>query len=187
VVQGGVRPLRSLTALCSLSLLVAACGGGGGASPDAGPAVCTASGDCEQAQPIAGFDHVDGPIDYADPPPTSGTHAPCWVAFGEYTEEIPDERWVHNLEHGGVVYLYHCPEGCDAELASLRTLIEGKPFAVLTPYSLLPEPGFAAVSWGYRLVTDALDVEAFEAFYDAHADHGRESTSADPPDSCPAP
>jgi hypothetical protein len=156
-------------------------------NPDAGAPICTASGDCEESQPVVAFDHVDTPIDYPDPPPTSGTHAPCWVAYGSYATEIPDERWVHNLEHGAVVYLYDCPTGCADDVAALEALIAGKPFAVLAPYSLLPEPGFAVVAWGHRLVTDAVDADAFEAFYAAHVDQARESTSADPPASCPAP
>lgn len=36
----------------------------------------------------------------------SGPHRPLWAAFGEY-EFLPLQRWIHNLEHGGIVALYH--------------------------------------------------------------------------------
>ncbi len=180
---------RSALAVASIVLasIAAACGSGGDVAPDAGPPICTATGDCEESQPVVAFNHVTDPIDYPDPPPTSGTHDPCWVGYGVYDHEIEDERWVHNLEHGAVVFLYDCPGGCADDVAALEALVAGKEFAVLSPYSLLPEPGFAVVSWGHRLVTDTLDVDAFQAFYDAHVDQGRESTSAGPPASCPAP
>lgn len=192
------KPADRPTSIAILTAaLLAGCGSTSPSDPDGAvddasmPICTTADGDggvdCEESQPVVAFTHVTDPIDYPDPPPTSGNHNPCWVAFGEYDHEIADERWVHNLEHGGVVFLYHCPSGCAAEVAELEALIVGKPFALLTPYSLLPEPGFAVVSWGHRLVTDTLDTVAFEAFYDAHVDQGRESITAGPPASCPAP
>ncbi len=166
--------------------LLSGCGSSA-SQPDSAVPICTAAGDCEESQPVVSFDHVDTPIDYPDPPPTSGPHNSCWVAYGAYDTEVADERWVHNLEHGAVVFLYDCPSGCPDEVAALEALIVGKPFAILSPYSLLPSPGFAVVSWGRRLVTDTLDVEAFEAFYAAHVDQGGESTTAPPPASCPPP
>ncbi|XP_076817736.1 uncharacterized protein LOC143463210 [Clavelina lepadiformis] len=38
--------------------------------------------------------------------PNSGPHREAWAVFGEY-DYLPPGRYVHNLEHGGVVFLYH--------------------------------------------------------------------------------
>lgn len=147
------------------------------------PRVCTATGDCEEAVPLEPALHLTTPIDYPDPPPAGGPHNACWTTYGVHSTEVEDDNWVHNLEHGGVVFLYHCPSGCDAEVATLASLVTGRPFAVVSRYSPMPE-GFAAVAWGHRLVTDTLDVDAFELFYATHVDEAPESTSAAPPASC---
>ena len=69
-------------------------------------------------------DHLpetDAGISYSENPPSSGPHWPFWEqTWGEHSDVVPRERWVHNLEHGGVILLYNCPQGCDAELAVLR-------------------------------------------------------------------
>jgi hypothetical protein len=131
-------------------------------------------------------DHVEGGVDYTDPPPTSGDHDPCWAPWGVYDEEIPDERWVHNLEHGGVVLLYHCADGCPDEVAEMEAIVaERGVHGILTPYAALPTR-FAAVAWGWRYTTDCFDVDALNAFWDAHVDRAPESSTSDPsnPD-CP--
>ncbi|MFT3921659.1 MAG: DUF3105 domain-containing protein [Myxococcales bacterium] len=145
--------------------------------------VCTT---CEHAVPLpATANHIEGNIDYTDPPPAGGDHNPCWLNFGVYDQERPDERWVHNLEHGGVVFLYHCPKGCPAELAELKKLTVGKEQVLLTPYAALPTK-FAAVSWGYRLLTNCFNTKQFAGFYATHVDHGPESIKYGPPSAyCP--
>ena len=163
------------------------CGSGASCAADASAPVCTTTGECEESVVIGTPTHVTTPIDYADVPPAGGPHNPCWTTYGVHSTEVVDENWVHNLEHGAVVFLYSCPSGCASEVAALAALVPGRPFAVVTSYSTMP-PGFAVVSWGHRLVTPTLDVAAFTAFYMEHVDHGGESTSANPPASCnPAP
>jgi hypothetical protein len=148
---------------------------------DAGPPpACEPCQDCEENIPATSATHREGAIDYPDPPPTGGDHNPCWLNFDVYTQEVPVERWVHNLEHGGVVLLYHCPEGCPAEVAALTKLTVGKPQVMVTPYAKLPTK-FAAVSWGYRLLTDCFDEAQLQAFYDEHVDHAPESIASGPP------
>jgi hypothetical protein len=97
--------------------------------------------------------------------------------------EVPPERWVHNLEHGAVVFLHHCPDGCDAELGTLRQLVGARPFTLLTSYAQLPTR-FAVIAWGVRMLSDCMDRESFEAFYDAHVNRAPESTDAPPPAIC---
>jgi hypothetical protein len=127
---------------------------------------------------------VAAPIDYPDPPPTSGNHDPCWAPWGVHREEWPARNWVHNLEHGGVVFLHNCPDRCTTELEAFTNLARQKQRTLVTPYAALPKR-FAVVAWGHRLVSDCLDLAAFSEFYDAHFDHGRESIGSGPPANCP--
>src|ERR1700733_10453690 len=43
---------------------------------------------------------------YNSNPPTSGWHWPSPAAWGVYPNGQPDERLVHNLEHGGIWISY---------------------------------------------------------------------------------
>jgi hypothetical protein len=96
--------------------------------------------------------------------------------------ELKTERWVHNLENGGVVLLYHCAD-CAADIAKLAAFSATHPRTIVTPYPMLPAR-FAVVAWEYRLVSDCLDLAAFEAFYAARFDHAPESIEQAPDVSC---
>lgn len=149
--------------------------------PEGSDAACAAP--AEQAVEVTSALHVPGEVAYPEVPPAGGNHNGCWGSWGVHERELADERFVHNLEHGGVVFLYRCPEGCDAEVRALRELVGARDLALLTPYAALPTR-FAVVSWGYRLLSDCFDRAAFERFYSAHRDRGLESVSADPHSSC---
>lgn len=170
--------------------LLLACGGEKTHDPDldvdpAAEACALCAGGClEETIPSTSATHIDEPIDYSDRPPTGGDHNPCWAEWGVHTEEVPDERWVHNMEHGGVIFLYNCPAGCPDEVAAMTTLVQGLPaWALLTPYSLMDSP-FAVVSWQHRLLLDCADTDAMAAFYDAHVNHGPESSASMPSAGC---
>ena len=49
---------------------------------------------------------------YNSDPPTSGPHMPGIAPWGFYDKPIPKEYQVHNLEDGGVLIQYNCPQGC---------------------------------------------------------------------------
>jgi hypothetical protein len=158
--------------------------GGAGNADGGGAGICTADGACDQRVEVGPPNHVEGNIDYNDVPPAGGSHNSCWGRFGVHDEPLPAENWVHNLEHGAVVYLYDCPDGCDEDVAALEALVEDRPFALLTEYGAL-STRFAVVAWGYRLESEDVDPDAFAAFYDAHADQALESTTSPPPSGCP--
>ncbi len=166
-----------------ISLLLAAC-----ADPKVTTTPCDAcDGVCETAtQPIGDFDHVEGEVAYAEVPPMSGDHDGCWATWGAHAEEVPDEQWVHNLEHGGVAILFNCPDGCldDAAAAGAWAEASLEPGRwILSPYSAM-EPGWAAVAWGTRLTLGCLDTVELQAFYAANVGHGREDETGEPPESC---
>ncbi len=143
-----------------------------------GTTPCTAcGGECQQdALPDRGSDHVEGEVSYADIPPASGDHNACWARWGIYADPLPPENWVHNLEHGGVALLWNCPDGCPEDQQALEdyasTLPAGR--VLVTPYPEM-EWAFAAVSWQNRLLLGCLDVEALDAFFQAHVGQAPEN------------
>ncbi len=156
--------------------------------PPAGT-ICDSCGVCEESLPPTSANHVIGPIDYPDPPPAGGDHAPCWATWGVHEDVVPPENWVHNLEHGGVVFLYRSRDalaaatrdaGPDASVqAELDALVAGLPRALSTEYPALPKT-FAVVSWGYRLVSDCVDLNAALRFYTAHFNQAPEDIPSNP-------
>ncbi len=154
-------------------------------------------GDCvDETQAISAHNnHVTGDVVYQDPPPTSGDHNACWATWGTHATDPGDEHWVHNEEHGGVVFLYlpaDCDAGdsggnpCDSEVAGLDAILgtEGDSRWVITPYDQLTS-AWAAVSWGHRDLYGCFDLPTMQAFFEAHVGQGAEDTTADPPATCP--
>ena len=127
--------------------------------------------------------HVDLPtaITYADAPPASGTHRPMWAEWGSYLF-LPQQRWLHNLEHGGAAFLYH-PCAPKATVAALYALVkaqpddDGGPFRwVMTPYPKLPS-AIAVVTWGHvyeAACVNPVEIQAFltENYRKAPEDEG---------------
>lgn len=143
-------------------------------------------GACQEDEiPATSRNHTDAAITYEDRPPTGGDHNPCWATWGVHTDEVPDENWVHNLEHGGVIFLYNCPDGCPEDQLALESYVSGLPAgrALVTPYAEMTWT-YAAVSWEHRLLLDCLDMASFQAFYDEHVANGPEVTTADPDTGC---
>lgn len=127
--------------------------------------------------------HVVAPVDYVDLPPAGGPHNRCWADWGMHTEPVLDDNFVHNLEHGGVVLLWSCPEGCDADVSAISDFVATHERTVGTPYPDLPTR-FAIVAWGARLLTSCFDPTAADGFYAARFDHAPESTGSVPPTGC---
>ena len=162
-----------------------------------GPSPAT-GGTCEgeQAESIAGASHVpEGTVvSYPDNPPSSGDHWACWAPWGVASAVLPPERWVHNLEHGGVVLLFKCdtPDGCPALSEPLRQIAADAPDApggghriLVTADPELPS-NVAAVAWGFVLLEDAPDEAQIDCFASAHEGMGPEDIPDDPPpDACP--
>lgn len=134
--------------------------------------------------PDEGRNHVSegSAIVYRQNPPASGPHYPEPKPWGVYTDTVAPGYWVHNLEHGGVVLLYDCPNGCPSVVDQLRQAFTSLPKdkynevkLLATPYSGLPNHAQAmAVSWDFQKSYATFDLQKFEVFYNAHVDHGPE-------------
>jgi len=125
------------------------------------------------------------PTDYLTDPPSSGNHYNCWAAYQTYAAPIPWGNLVHSLEHGAMVIVYNCPEGCADDVANIQSFIDGLPLDKDCAPSLgrnriilMPDPmldvRFAASAWTWTLRADCFDPGAFRQFFNDHYDHGRE-------------
>ena len=131
-------------------------------------------------------DHVaEGtPVEYNSRPPTSGPHYGTWYpSYGVLTEPVDPRLWVHNLEHGAVVLLYNCPQGCPDLVQQIRELHTslprgrnaetGVPRMLAMPYTDM-DSRIAVVAWGWLLALDQFDATQITKFYDARIDRGPE-------------
>ena len=128
-------------------------------------------------------------VEYGTNPPTSGPHYPSWAAFKRYTEPVPRGFYVHAMEHGAVVLLYNCQDGCAADVDALALISALRPVdplctapvqrrIILTPDPDLPTR-FAAAAWGASWVSNCVNAEELNAFLDAHYARGPENFCAD--------
>lgn len=117
-------------------------------------------------------------IYYEDVIPTYGNHRPLWPVYGEYTF-VPPQRWLHNLEHGAVVMLYHpCAE--PLEIKKLKKIVKGcLRRHIITPYiHLSAEKPLALVAWGCKLQMNHVDEDIVKKFITTRALHGPEGMVA---------
>lgn len=117
---------------------------------------------------------------YDSMPPTSGPHWDTPADWGVYHDPVPEERWVHNLEHGGIVILYNCPQDCPDLIAKLDALFKTAPRSKLgnvkllvTPYSKISNR-LTLVAWNYYLPLDDYDDAVVRGFMLNHLDKAPE-------------
>lgn len=104
--------------------------------------------------------HVTGPAAYSVTPPVGGDHNADWMNCGVYDKPVPNERAVHNLEHGAIWITYQ-PSLPKAELNELysffsrQTVLDpqgagSSRYIDITPYPGLPSP-VVVTAWGFQL------------------------------------
>ena len=83
-------------------------------------------------------------------PPTSGQHWDRWVSCGFYTEPVPDERIVHNMEHGNIIVSYNLPDQADIDAlkAAYDNIDLTTSWGVARPYGGIAEGTIALTTWG---------------------------------------
>ena len=136
--------------------------------------------------------HINAPatVSYMHNPPTSGCHynlgygdAP--IQTGVYNQSVSSEFWVHNLEHGYIVVLYNCPNGCTTEFNQLhdwyKSLAATPNFpyakALVLPFSGMDVP-FAALSWDWYDPMPVFSLSEVQKFYANHENNGPEKGGA---------
>jgi hypothetical protein len=123
---------------------------------------------------------------YNSDPPSSGWHysdANAPTLWGVYTQEVPDEVFLHNEEHGGVVITYK-PDLPADQIKKLQDLF-APPYsdpkftpskAIVTPRSKDTHQ-IEIAAWTYTLNLDSYDQTTLEQFYLQHVSHSPEATA----------
>lgn len=112
-------------------------------------------------------------IKYDTVPPVGGPHWPSPAQWGLSTVQIPDERVVHNLEHGGIVIDHNNISGDDlSKLVSFMQSYKRDTFGevkiIIQPYDKIAAGTIVLRAWGWRQVLTSYDEAAVRAFVDAH-------------------
>ena len=111
---------------------------------------------------------------YNSNPPTSGWHYDTPADWGVYKEEIPQERLIHNLEHGGIVIQYK-PDFDQAAIAKIEELktseLECK--LVIVPNKNL-DKNIALTAWRRLYKSDIYDETAIKNFIKKYRNTGPE-------------
>lgn len=105
-------------------------------------------------------------VDFPPLPPVGGTHHDIWQNCGIYDEPLEAENVVHSMEHGAVWISYQ-PELSDDDVNTLRDLVRGERFIVLSPYPGLQSP-VVLTAWGVQLELNSVEDDRVEEFIDRY-------------------
>lgn len=98
-----------------------------------------------------GQEHVpDGtPVQYETSVPAGGNHWATPSNADFFSDPVPPETLVHNLEHGQIVIWYRA-NAPEAMLDAIETYVNAEPIALLaTPYDQVPAgANFSMSAWG---------------------------------------
>jgi hypothetical protein len=116
-----------------------------------------------------------------------------WAKWDRYTDPVPAERWLHNLQHGGIALLYR-PDAPPEVIQALSEAYDqippyvnpdrdaglcGNRLALMAPDSELDDT-FAVLSWGHLYRSDCVpDVAAVVDFAVRRTDSAAESACSD--------
>lgn len=118
-------------------------------------------------------------------PPTSGPHYFTPAVYAFYAEPIALARVLHNLEHGGVYFLYGPKTPADT-VDKLRQVYDKDPRGlVVAPLPAMKNkiavgawtsenPGSNEVGTGHLAICTSVDVKAYEAFVKEYRGRGPE-------------
>lgn len=123
-----------------------------------------------EAVPSLGNRHIQPPAkgSYNSTPPTSGPHYGNLAQWGVHTEPIPDELQVHNLEDGGVMVQYNCPDGCEELVQQLEEIVrQYDRFVILAPYPDM-DTRIALTAWTRIAKLDEYDESRIVNFINAY-------------------
>lgn len=122
--------------------------------------------------------HVTGTVTYAQTPPAGGDHAAVWLNCGVYTEPVPNENAVHDLEHGAIWATYD-PSLPQSEIDALIAELPDT-YVTVSPFEGLPSP-IVLTAWNAQLKIDSPDDSRVAAFV---AQYWQSGTAPEPGAAC---
>ncbi|HLV35802.1 MAG TPA: DUF3105 domain-containing protein [Spirillospora sp.] len=111
---------------------------------------------------------------YNSNPPTSGDHYANWVPTRVYSEVVPDELMVHNLEHGHIWLSYRDADDTEA-IETLTQIQSQSPNWIVVTYRPENDDRIAVASWGRLLTLDEPDEAQILAFVARYRNQAPES------------
>lgn len=110
-------------------------------------------------------------VEYSTSPPTSGDHWATPASCGFYEDGLPDERIVHNLEHGNIVVSYNL--ATDGEVDQLKDALDNvglsEIWGVTRAYDGIPSGTVALAAWGVMDTMEAVDEERIKTFFETYS------------------
>lgn len=105
---------------------------------------------------------------YNSDPPTSGPHVSYIAPWGIHTVPIQRELQVHNLEDGGVLVQYNCPQGCPELVEKLKAIVSRyEKHVILAPYPGM-DARIALTAWARIDKLDEFDEKRIVRFINAY-------------------
>lgn len=123
-----------------------------------------------------GAEHItDGSTEHApynSNPPTSGPHWPQPAVWGIYKQKQPDERLIHNLEHGGI-WISYKPDVSAETITLLEDFAKRYKKVIVEPREENTAP-IALAAWTHMQTLDSYDERTIIKFIEAYYDQGPE-------------
>ncbi len=175
----------------ALALVLAACGDDGGTEEPMDLPVGGCDGVLHSVPGEVGAHvPVGTTIEWSSNPPATGPHWPSWAGWGRMYETLERGYWMHNAEHGGVILLHNCPDGCPEVVDALVTVVREADVdetctapvtkrMIIAADPLLPAgTQVAAVGWNTYYTASCYDPYVV-SFVRSRYRHGPEDTCAD--------
>jgi hypothetical protein len=110
-------------------------------------------------------DHTDDDVAYPQSPPVGGDHDNEWVdcTGTVYSEEVPNGKAVHALEHGAVWVTYTDDVSPD-DVEALAAKVDGQPYSFMSPYADQDSP-ITLTAWGVQLGLDDASDRRIDEFF----------------------
>ena len=123
---------------------------------------------------------------YNSDPPSSGPHyagSTAPISWGVYTQEVPDEIFLHNEEHGGITVTYK-PSLPKDDVKKLQKLFAPpysrknfEPIKAIVTSRSKDKHAIELAAWKYTLNLDKYDETTIANFYLQHVSNSPESTA----------
>ena len=124
-------------------------------------------------------DHTNDPVAYETLPPTTGDHSPSAAPCGVHGTQIPDELFVHSLEHGAVGILYDPQEVETSTIRDIEAKVEEfDDRTISAPYPGTETP-ITLTSWTRLLRLNEYDEATVDEYIDAFRGSGPENLPCD--------
>ena len=132
--------------------------------------VTAAQANCDDVQELEEQESAHIQVDeehapYNSSPPTSGPHYEVPAESTFFTDQIPPEQPIHNLEHGNIV-IWYSPAADEETLSDIEALVEQEPNATLAvPYPDLEPPySLALTGWTALQKCEQVSQEVVDQF-----------------------